>query len=123
MVSMLMDADQVRKLRELAGKAPRLKWSVDWNSLCIVLASDGSGAFIAKTTSPSAAAFIAAASPDVVAQLAAEWEAQREALLDILEGRTLRTDKEKAREALSALAVSSSAPTTRKRRRSDGRSD
>jgi hypothetical protein len=86
MVSMLMDADQVRKLR-----------------VGLEVIPDPKAAFLA--------------------QLAAEWEAQREALLDILEGRTLRTDKEKAREALSALAVSSSAPTTRKRRRSDGRSD
>jgi hypothetical protein len=96
----LMDADQVRALAELAGRA---------------IADVENRGYATVTSSYELA--------EGVAQLAAEWEAQREALLDILEGRTLRTDKEKAREALSALAVSSSAPTTRKRRRSDGRSD
>jgi hypothetical protein len=130
-----MDADQVKELRELAGKAPRLKWSVDWNSLCIVLASDGSGAFIAKTTSPSAAAFIAAASPDVVAQLAAEWEARGEKLAravylaehlwQMIPQGVWREHgaewmgqyegdyhAEKVRDELATLAVSSSTPTT-----------
>jgi hypothetical protein len=99
------------QVRETLAKVEKLRspdrWDVDWDSLCIVLVSDGSGEFAAEAATPIVAEGIVAA-VRVVAQLAAEWEARSEALKQIADGEVFGTIwiQEFARAALGV------APTT-----------
>jgi hypothetical protein len=69
--------DPLTDLAEKAKRATGSHWDVDWNALLFVLASDGSGAHIAKAGTPNDAAYISACSPERILALVEVAKAAR----------------------------------------------